>query len=166
MYLVTADEMRRMDRETIDTFGIPGRVLMENAGRGATAFFLETVYRHHPGDVGIAAGRGNNGGDGFVIARHLTNMGYDVEIFLLGTRGKTKGDARTNRLIAEKMGISLTDVRKEKDLVERFVAELLEKEELEYDEIEEIFSGRESFFGRVGWLRHIANLKRDQLSSG
>ena len=64
MYLVSADEMQRMDRATIESFGVPGRVLMENAGRGATAFFLEAVHRDHPGAVGIVAGRGNNGGDG------------------------------------------------------------------------------------------------------
>ena len=54
MYLVTADEMRRMDRTTIEAFGVPGRVLMENAGRGATAFFLKSIYGQSTGPVGVA----------------------------------------------------------------------------------------------------------------
>lgn len=113
MYLVTADEMQRMDRETIDTFGIPGRVLMENAGRGATAFFLETLYRHHPGDVGIAAGHGNNGGDGFVMARYLHQKGIPATVFLLSGRDRIKGDAAANLNLLDAMGVpvvELTDI--------------------------------------------------------
>jgi NAD(P)H-hydrate epimerase len=110
MYLVTADEMRRMDRETIDTFGIPGRVLMENAGRGATAFFLETVYRHHPGDVGIAAGRGNNAGDGFVMARYLHQKGIPTTVFLLSERGRIKGDAAANLGLLDAMAVPVVEL--------------------------------------------------------
>jgi NAD(P)H-hydrate repair Nnr-like enzyme with NAD(P)H-hydrate epimerase domain len=91
MYLVTANEMQRMDRTTIESFGIPGRVLMENAGRGATAFFLEAVYRHHPGAVGIVAGRGNNGGDGFVMARYLHQKGLPATVFLLSQKTGSEG---------------------------------------------------------------------------
>ena len=69
MCVVTAAEMQAMDRNTIETFGLPGRVLMENAGRGATRSFLERIYAGQPGRVGVLAGRGNNGGDGFVMAR-------------------------------------------------------------------------------------------------
>ena len=71
MYLVTAGQMQEMDRKTIETFGIPGRVLMENAGRGATRFFLEQFKNIEGKNIGVVAGRGNNGGDGFVIARYL-----------------------------------------------------------------------------------------------
>ena len=56
MNLLTAAQMRELDRMAIDEWHVPGLVLMENAGRGATAFFLETLYRHHPGAVGIVAG--------------------------------------------------------------------------------------------------------------
>jgi NAD(P)H-hydrate epimerase len=113
MYLVTADEMQQMDRETIDTFGIPGRVLMENAGRGATVFFLQTVFRHHPGNVGIAAGRGNNGGDGFVMARYLHQKGIPATVFLLSERDRIKGDAAANLNLLDAMGVpvvELTDI--------------------------------------------------------
>lgn len=105
MYLVTADEMQRMDHTTIDAFGIPGRVLMENAGRGATAFFLESVYRHHPGPVGVVAGRGNNGGDGFVMARYLYQKGIPVTVFLLADRQRVSGDAADNLALIDRMGV-------------------------------------------------------------
>ncbi|MBC2711057.1 MAG: NAD(P)H-hydrate dehydratase [Desulfosarcina sp.] len=110
MYLVTADEMQRMDRATIESFGIPGRVLMENAGRGATAFFLEAIYRHHPGAVGIAAGRGNNGGDGFVMARYLHQKGIPATVFLLSERNRIKGDAAANLKLLETMGVPVVEM--------------------------------------------------------
>ena len=66
MILVTANEMQQMDRQTIESFGIPGRVLMENAGRGATAFLFELFPDIAARRVGVIAGRGNNGGDGYV----------------------------------------------------------------------------------------------------
>jgi NAD(P)H-hydrate epimerase len=110
MYLVTADEMQRMDRATIDSFGIPGRVLMENAGRGATEFFLEAVYRNHPGNVGIAAGRGNNGGDGFVMARYLHQKGIPATVFLLSERDRIKGDAAANLKLLDAMGVPVVEL--------------------------------------------------------
>ena len=110
MYLVTADEMRRMDRATIESFGIPGRVLMENAGRGATAFFLKAVYRDHPGSVGIAAGRGNNGGDGFVMARYLHQKGIRTTVFLLSQRDRIKGDAAANLKLLDSLGVPVVEL--------------------------------------------------------
>jgi len=93
MLLVTAAEMRALDRETIDVVGVPGVVLMESAGRGV----VDVIARHF--DVAHArvvafCGPGNNGGDGFVVARHLANRGADVIVALVGERDKIKGDAR------------------------------------------------------------------------
>ena len=110
MYLVTADEMQRMDRATIESFGIPGRVLMENAGRGATAFYLDAVHRHHPGSVGVAAGRGNNGGDGFVMARYLHQKGIRVTVFLLAEKDRVKGDAAANLNLLDTMGVPVVEM--------------------------------------------------------
>ena len=110
MYLVTADEMQRMDRMTIEAFGIPGRVLMENAGRGATEFFLTAIYRHHPGPVGVAAGRGNNGGDGFVMARYLGQKGIPVTVFLFSPRSRIKGDAAANLNLLEALNVKVIEV--------------------------------------------------------
>jgi ADP-dependent NAD(P)H-hydrate dehydratase / NAD(P)H-hydrate epimerase len=94
--LATADIMRGLDRRAIDTVGVPGLVLMENAGR-AFVDELETAT----GPVGgrhavIVCGKGNNGGDGFVIARHLANRGGEVTVLLLSAPGAVRGDAKTN----------------------------------------------------------------------
>ena len=67
---MSRDEVRAVDRRAIEEYGIPGVVLMENAGRGAAELLVELGI---DGPVIICAGRGNNGGDGFVIARHLEN---------------------------------------------------------------------------------------------
>ena len=110
MYLVTAEEMRQMDRTTIETFGIPGRMLMENAGRGATAFFLEAIHRDHPGAVGIVAGRGNNGGDGFVMARYLHQKSIQTTVFLLSQRDRIKGDAAANLSLLDSMKVPVVEL--------------------------------------------------------
>ena len=96
MYLVTANEMQKMDLSTIESFGLPGRILMENAGRGATQFFLEQFKDAENKKIGVIAGRGNNGGDGFVIARYLAQKGISVTVYLLSERQKISGDAAAN----------------------------------------------------------------------
>ncbi len=96
MYLVTASEMQKMDRQTIESFGIPGRILMENAGLGATHFFLEQFKDAEKKKIGIVAGRGNNGGDGFVIARYLAQKGMRVTVYLLSENQTVEGDAAAN----------------------------------------------------------------------
>jgi hydroxyethylthiazole kinase-like uncharacterized protein yjeF len=113
MYLVTANEMRQMDRTTIETFGIPGRLLMENAGRGATAFFLEAIYKQHPGPVGVLTGRGNNGGDGFVMARYLHQKGIPVTVYVLADQNRIEGDAATNLALLKKMAVPFVEVSNE-----------------------------------------------------
>lgn len=96
MYLVTAEEMQTMDRLTIERFGIPGRVLMENAGRGATRLLIDMFPDVCRKRIGVVAGRGNNGGDGFVMARYLSEMGAEVIVYLLGTADRVQGDAAAN----------------------------------------------------------------------
>ena len=105
MYLVTADEMQRMDHDTIHTFGIPGRVLMESAGRGATRFLLRTVKNIGAMDVAVAAGRGNNGGDGFVIARYLAQHGVRVTVYLMCAPSAVSGDAAANLDLLAPLGL-------------------------------------------------------------
>jgi ADP-dependent NAD(P)H-hydrate dehydratase / NAD(P)H-hydrate epimerase len=112
MDLVTASEMQQMDRETIETFRLPGRLLMENAGRGATSFFLETTWRKVAGHslaplVGVLAGRGNNGGDGFVMARYLHQKGIAVKVFLLCDPQRVTGDARINLDLLGPLGVEV-----------------------------------------------------------
>jgi hydroxyethylthiazole kinase-like uncharacterized protein yjeF len=104
MYLVTAKEMRAFDDAAIRDYGIPGVVLMENAGR--TTF---EILRSYLDDevrglkVSVVAGAGNNGGDGYVIARYLLNHGADVQTFLLAPRDKIQGDALINLRVLERM---------------------------------------------------------------
>ncbi len=95
MLLVTAEEMREIDRQAIETIGIPGVVLMENAGAQVAREVMKLVPNNHAKIV-IIAGRGNNGGDGFVIARHLGNHSYDVETWVIGDINKFSKDSAIN----------------------------------------------------------------------
>lgn len=85
-----------MDKETIEEFGIPGRVLMENAGRGAFDFLKELFPDLESKRVSVLAGPGNNGGDGFVVARYLIQMGVKTEVFLFAPKKRVTGDALSN----------------------------------------------------------------------
>ena len=101
---LTRAQVREVDRRAIEQYGIPGIVLMENAGRNAADLIRERLPRGGP--VGLVCGRGNNGGDGFVIARHLHNAGIDVELFLACDRARLAGDAATNYRIVERMSLT------------------------------------------------------------
>src|SRR4029453_13736739 len=96
MYLVTAKEMRELDRLTIEEHGTPGHVLMERAGAGATAALLKAFPQVRKKPVLVFAGKGNNGGDGFVIARLLKNEGVACEVILTAKKDEVKGDALRN----------------------------------------------------------------------
>ncbi|HLB25581.1 MAG TPA: NAD(P)H-hydrate dehydratase [Nitrospirota bacterium] len=105
MKLATAAEMRELDRAAVEDYGIPGIVLMENAGRGAVS---EVVHAWGPvagRKFVIFCGKGNNGGDGLVIARHLHNKGAKVAVRLFPD--EMKGDAGTNLAIARKMDLDI-----------------------------------------------------------
>ena len=84
--------MRDFDRRAINEYGVPGVVLMENAGRNV-ADFIWTEGGGRPNPTVICCGRGNNGGDGFVIARHLDRRGADVRILLFARPDALTGDA-------------------------------------------------------------------------
>lgn len=116
-YLVTAEEMRRMDRMAIEEFGIPGLVLMENAGRQAANILLETFAGRASLDVGVAAGRGNNGGDGFVIARVLASRGCSVTVYVLSSRERITADALKNLVLIEAMDIDILWITSEVELI-------------------------------------------------
>lgn len=110
MYLVTAAEMQAMDRRTIESFGLPGRLLMENAGRGATEFMLQVFCGLTDKKVAVIAGRGNNGGDGFVMARCLFQKGVSVRVYLLTKSQTLKGDAATNFNLLKPLGIPVDEI--------------------------------------------------------
>lgn len=110
MYLVTAQQMKELDRLTIESFGIPGIVLMESAARGV----VEALCRHFPHiqgmRVGIAAGRGNNGGDGFVVARYLASRNIMPAVYLLSSRDRVQGDAAANLKLLDLIGVPVHEV--------------------------------------------------------
>ena len=110
MLLVTAAEMQEMDRQTIETHGIPGLELMEKAGRGATRVLLDQFGDHLKAGVGIICGKGNNGGDGFVIARCLAEKGIAVSVYLLAKTDALKGDAATNLERLAPLGIDVIEI--------------------------------------------------------
>ncbi len=110
MYLVTAKEMQQMDKETIGNIGIPGRVLMENAGAGAFRFMCRVFPALEGKSVAVVAGRGNNGGDGFVMARYLSQKGISVKVYLLCEKGSVQGDARANLNLLDILGIPVVEV--------------------------------------------------------
>jgi NAD(P)H-hydrate epimerase len=101
--LLRREEVRAIDRRAIEEFGVPGVVLMENAGRGAAEVLLSLGVS---GPVTIYCGKGNNGGDGFVIARHLDNRGVEVRVLLFARPEELTGDAAINFHIIKQSGLS------------------------------------------------------------
>jgi NAD(P)H-hydrate epimerase len=99
---LSRDEVRALDRRAIEEFGVPGVVLMENAGRG-TAELLLSLGVHGP--VAVCCGKGNNGGDGFVIARHLDNHHVPVRVLLFCRPDDLTGDAAVNYRIIDRTGL-------------------------------------------------------------
>jgi hydroxyethylthiazole kinase-like uncharacterized protein yjeF len=95
MIIVSAAEMRRLDQLTIEQ-GTPGHVLMERAGQGATTALLRWFPHVRRRQVVIVAGKGNNGGDGFVMARLLRKRGVRTRVALLGRKSEVRGDAARN----------------------------------------------------------------------
>ncbi|WP_254510554.1 NAD(P)H-hydrate epimerase [Anatilimnocola floriformis] len=96
---LTRDQVRSLDRRAADEFGLLGLVLMENAGRSC----VQSLLRHGcRGPVVICCGKGNNGGDGFVIARQLDAIGIPVKILLVADPAQLQGDAAANFSIAQK----------------------------------------------------------------
>jgi NAD(P)H-hydrate epimerase len=102
--VMSRDEVRRVDAWAIDEIGVPGVVLMENAGRSCAELVRQKLAGVDGPKVGIFCGTGNNGGDGYVIARHLLNAGFQVRTVLCGARDKVRGDARINLDILERLG--------------------------------------------------------------
>ncbi|MEE8110427.1 MAG: NAD(P)H-hydrate epimerase, partial [bacterium] len=105
--LVTSTEMAAIDRRAIQEMGVPGVCLMENAGVGVVRAMRERYGEMRGRRVGVLAGKGNNGGDGFVIARHLQNLGALVKVYCLFDPEAVRGDARVHLDIVRKMDIPL-----------------------------------------------------------
>jgi len=110
MKSVSRDEIREIDRLAIEDAGVPGVVLMENAGRNVADAVDQLLGGAAARRVAVVAGAGNNGGDGFVVARHLTIRGARVVTFLLAERKKIAGDAQTNLIILDNLAADVRTV--------------------------------------------------------
>jgi hydroxyethylthiazole kinase-like uncharacterized protein yjeF len=102
--LLSREEVRAIDARAIDA-GVPGIVLMENAGRGAAELLLERLRGRLSRPL-ILGGTGQNGGDAWVVARHLAIRGITSDVFLVGDPAKVSGDARTSLRALEAIGIA------------------------------------------------------------
>ena len=116
--------IREYDRRAIEEYGVPGVVLMENAGRGVAELMLSLSCS---GPVDICCGPGNNGGDGFVIARHLQRNGIEAKLHCWQPIEDWTGDAGINALIANRCGIGVS-FHKSQDWPKAFAASLLDAE--------------------------------------
>ncbi len=123
MKVVTAAQMRQIDKDTIEGIGIPGIVLMETAG----SEIVRLIERHYPTAqrIGVFVGKGNNGGDGLVIARQLAHAGREVQIFLVSPAESFTGEARTNLDIAKNLGLQIEEILTDSTSIHAIRCELL-----------------------------------------
>ncbi len=110
MRILTSAQMREADRRTIEDIGIASLVLMENAGRQVVGA-IESSFENVSGmRVAILCGPGNNGGDGFVVARTMAQRGIDVGVYLVGETAHVKGDARINLSVLRTLGQDVVEI--------------------------------------------------------
>ncbi|MBF0348604.1 MAG: NAD(P)H-hydrate dehydratase [Magnetococcales bacterium] len=114
--LLTSAQMQEADRRTIEELGLPGMVLMENAGQGVVQILKAQLDDWHQRRILIVAGTGNNGGDGFVVARRLLQDGVSTTVILLGRIHTLKGDAATNYQVYHRLGGKVREIVVPEDL--------------------------------------------------
>jgi NAD(P)H-hydrate epimerase len=110
MRILNTAQMREADRQSIEDLGIPSLVLMENAGRQVVAAIEASFEDRLSGRVAVLCGRGNNGGDGFVIARTLLQRGIEASVFVIGAIAEIRGDARVNLEILGRLGVTAVEI--------------------------------------------------------
>jgi len=115
MKFVTSAEIKAIDEKAIEKYGIPSAALMENAGGEVARQIGRIIGDLYNKKIAIFAGKGKNGGDGYVVARHLYNQGAKVKVFLIGSKGDISGDALVNLQIITSMGIDVTEVANDGD---------------------------------------------------
>ena len=118
MYILSREEMYAIDKFTIEKVGIPGQELMENAGKGCSQFINDLITPESK--IALFCGSGNNGGDGFVIARYLHNWQHFPEIFLMGSTDKMSSETLINYNKCEELGIPIHKIEKEPDDLSEF----------------------------------------------
>ncbi|HUJ89199.1 MAG TPA: NAD(P)H-hydrate dehydratase [Syntrophorhabdales bacterium] len=118
MKILSPERMKRYDEYAINTWGIPSTVLMENAGR-STYRLIKKEHLNGNKRLAICCGRGNNGGDGFVIARYAVRDGFETTVFLTCEPGELKGDAALNMELYRNLGGQMVAVKKPGDVRQR-----------------------------------------------
>jgi len=111
MFVLSREEMYAIDKFTIENIGIPGQELMENAGKVCSIFINDLIAPENR--IALFCGNGNNGGDGFVIARYLQNWDHSTEIFLMGSKDKMSPETLSNYDQCEKLGIPISRIEQE-----------------------------------------------------
>src|SRR3954470_24985088 len=119
MHILTAAQMKSIDRRATERFGIPSIVLMENAAIA----IVDAIGEHYPDcdRAAIFCGLGANGGDGFAIARHLEQRGVVPMVLVVGDRKKIGADAAANLAICERLGLQIYDIIDDDSLNEALV---------------------------------------------
>jgi len=115
MKILTSPQMKAVDRRAIEDLGIIGPILMENAGLSIVQEIRDRFENMLAEDIVVVSGKGNNGGDGLVIARHFHNQGCSVQVLLLATKDSLRGDAALNAKIAANIGVPIREITTEKE---------------------------------------------------
>jgi hydroxyethylthiazole kinase-like uncharacterized protein yjeF len=115
MKVATSEQMRNIDREAVELYGMPSIVLMENAGIAVSRHIANSIS--DGGKVCIICGKGNNGGDGFTAARHLFKKNVKIVVYLAGDEDRLKGDALINYNIIKKMGLNIKHIISDDDIL-------------------------------------------------
>ncbi|MBT4332713.1 MAG: NAD(P)H-hydrate epimerase, partial [Candidatus Cloacimonetes bacterium] len=118
MFVLKREEMYAIDKFTIENVGIPGQELMENAGKGCSEFINDLLSPESK--IAIFCGSGNNGGDGFVIARYLYNWQHSPAIFLMGNTDKMSPETLSNYDQCKQLGIKIYIIEEEPDNLSEF----------------------------------------------
>ncbi|MFC1566949.1 NAD(P)H-hydrate epimerase [bacterium] len=116
--ILSANEMKVFDDWAINNLGIPGMILMENAGREVAEYIYKNYFTKKSSyeQVTIFCGLGNNGGDGLVAARHLLIRGVKVRVYIVGGVSGLSADAELNFRILRKIGMVVTPILTEKEI--------------------------------------------------
>ena len=115
MKVLNSEQMKGCDRAAIDDFGIPEIVLMENAGTQVVESMEEFFDAEQPELIAVLCGKGNNGGDGFVVARHLHNLGRVVRVYLFATAADLRGSVADNQRMASALGVDIIEVTNDEE---------------------------------------------------
>ena len=118
---ISVKDIQSLDKEAIEKIGIPGIVLMENAGHIVSNEIRRLLKSRRHKSATIVCGIGNNAGDGFVAARHLKNAGFEVKIFIVGLSEKIKKEALVNFNILKNLKFPITEL---KEVDETFIKEI------------------------------------------